>query len=152
MADIFSSISDMKCRKVLICAWVYWGSAQYVKVPFCPKWIRALTDQGMKWVLSQGKGVWTWTRDRSMYTYTREVFEWLISSVKVLTYNLHIRKSVQGVVTCMPPVEAFATTIKFFDRQKVCLIAWYSLLRLLITWFSRVKGQIAAACSWSFDF
>ena len=35
----------------------------------------------------------------------------------------------QGVVTCMSPVEAFATAIKFFDRQKVldCF-----LLRLLI--------------------
>ena len=31
--------------------------------------------------------------------------------------------SVQGVVTYMSPVEAFATAIKFFDRQKVCLIA-----------------------------
>ena len=28
----------------------------------------------------------------------------------------------QGVVTCMSPVEAFATAIKF-DRQEVCLIA-----------------------------
>ena len=25
--------------------------------------------------------------------------------------------------TCMLPVEAFVTAIKFFDRQKVCLIA-----------------------------
>ena len=30
---------------------------------------------------------------------------------------------VQGVVTYISPVEAFATAIKFFDRQKVCLIA-----------------------------
>ena len=29
----------------------------------------------------------------------------------------------QGVVTYMSPAEAFATAIKFFDRQKVCLIA-----------------------------
>ena len=29
----------------------------------------------------------------------------------------------QGVVTYMSPVEAFATAIKFFDQQKVCLIA-----------------------------
>ena len=28
----------------------------------------------------------------------------------------------QGVVTYMSPVEAFATAIKMFDRQKVCLI------------------------------
>ena len=34
-----------------------------------------------------------------------------------------IHDDVQGVVTYMSPVEAFATTIKFFDRQKVCLIA-----------------------------
>ena len=32
--------------------------------------------------------------------------------------------TLQGVVTYMSPVEAFATAIKFFDRQKVCLIAW----------------------------
>ena len=31
----------------------------------------------------------------------------------------------QGVVTYMSPVETFATTIKFFDRQKVCLIAFW---------------------------
>ena len=29
----------------------------------------------------------------------------------------------QGVVTYTLPVEAFATTIIFFDRRKVCLIA-----------------------------
>ena len=29
----------------------------------------------------------------------------------------------QGVVTYMSPVEVFATGIKIFDRQKVCLIA-----------------------------
>ena len=33
-------------------------------------------------------------------------------------------RDVQGVVTYMSPVEALATVIKFFDRQKVCLIAW----------------------------
>ena len=32
------------------------------------------------------------------------------------------REEYQGVVTCMSPVEAFATVIKIFDRQKVCLI------------------------------
>ena len=32
-------------------------------------------------------------------------------------------RDVQGVVTYMSPVEALATVIKFFDRQKVCLIA-----------------------------
>ena len=31
--------------------------------------------------------------------------------------------NLQGVVTYMSPVEAFATAIKVFDRQKVCLIA-----------------------------
>ena len=29
----------------------------------------------------------------------------------------------QGVVTYMSPVEVFVTAIKFFDWQKVCLIA-----------------------------
>ena len=51
----------------------------------------------------------------------------------------------------MSPVEAFAIGIKSFDRQKVCLIAWSSLLNLLIL-FLRVKGQIKAVHSWSFDF
>ena len=65
----------------------------------------------------------------------------------------------QGVVTYMSPIEVFATTIKFFDRQKVCLIAWSSpsealdhlifrspwlidhpLKRALITWFSFDPG------------
>ena len=55
----------------------------------------------------------------------------------------------------MSPVEALATAIKFFDRQEVCLIARSldrPLLRLLIAWFSRVKGQIAAAHSWLLIF
>ena len=30
---------------------------------------------------------------------------------------------IQGIVTYMSPVEAFVTAIKFFGRQKVCLIA-----------------------------
>ena len=30
----------------------------------------------------------------------------------------------QGVVTYMSPIEAFATAIKMFDRQILCLIAW----------------------------
>ena len=34
-----------------------------------------------------------------------------------------MQNAVQGVVTYMSPVEVFATAIKFFDRQKVCLIA-----------------------------
>ena len=38
----------------------------------------------------------------------------------------------QGVVTCKSPVEAFVTGIKIFDWQKVCLIAWSSLQKLLI--------------------
>ena len=49
--------------------------------------------------------------------------------------------------TCMSPVEVFTTTI--------IKCAWSldpSLLRLLINWFSRVKGQIAPNCSWFVDF
>ena len=34
-----------------------------------------------------------------------------------------INDVMQGVVTYMLPVEAFVTAIKFFDWQKVCLIA-----------------------------
>ena len=53
----------------------------------------------------------------------------------------------QGVVTYMSPVEAFATGIKIFDRQKVCLIALSVLLRPLITWF--ITGQ-RSNCSHAF--
>ena len=49
----------------------------------------------------------------------------------------------QGVVSYMSPLEAFATAIKFFDQQYMCLIAWS---------FPRVKGQIVAALSWSLIF
>ena len=35
----------------------------------------------------------------------------------------YMQSHMQGVVTYMSPVEAFATGIKSFDRQKVCLIA-----------------------------
>ena len=38
-----------------------------------------------------------------------------------ISYNPRILNQ-QGVVTCMSPVEAFATVIKIFERQKVCLI------------------------------
>ena len=58
----------------------------------------------------------------------------------------------QGVVTYMSPVETFVTRIKIHDRQKVCLIVWSSLLKLLIVWFLRVKGQIGVVHSWSFDY
>ena len=72
--------------------------------------------------------------------------------------NLLLCCQIQGVVIYMSPVEAFATTIKFFDRQKVCLISrvkghmhswllifsslevilipWSAPKRALITWFN----------------
>ena len=56
------------------------------------------------------------------------------------------------LVTYMSPVEAFPIAIKMFGRQKLCLIAWSFPLRLLIAWFARVNGQIAAARSWFADF
>ena len=37
--------------------------------------------------------------------------------------DISIQSLQQGVVTYMLPVEAFATGIKIFDWQKVCLIA-----------------------------
>ena len=44
----------------------------------------------------------------------------------ILWYVAHLQEQLeavyQGVVTYMLPVEAFATGIKIFDRQKVCLI------------------------------
>ena len=52
----------------------------------------------------------------------------------------------QGVVTYMLPVEALTTTTKFFEKCVWSLIV--CTVRFLITWFSRVKGQIAAACPW----
>ena len=49
----------------------------------------------------------------------------ILPAVRILFFaplaTMHDRG--QGVVTYMSPVEAFATAIKFFDRQKVCLIA-----------------------------
>ena len=50
----------------------------------------------------------------------------------------------QGVVTYMPPVEAFATGIKVFDRQKVCLITRsfpFKAIAHLIFEGSKVKLQ-----------
>ena len=46
----------------------------------------------------------------------------------------------QGIATYMLPVEAFATMIKFFDWQKSVLVC--SLLRLVITWGSKIKLQL----------
>ena len=41
----------------------------------------------------------------------------------------------------MSPIEGFATGITIFDQQKLCLIAWSSLLKHLISWilWSKVK-------------
>ena len=50
----------------------------------------------------------------------------------------------QKEITCVSPVEVFATRIKIFDQQKVCLITWSTLLKRMISWFYGVKGQIAA--------
>ena len=53
----------------------------------------------------------------------------------------------QGVVTCMSPVGAF--NLRPRSISKMC--AWFldcSLLWLLIAWFPRIKGQIAATHSW----
>ena len=40
---------------------------------------------------------------------------------------------------------------EIFHQQKVCLIAWLSLQKLLITHFLQVKGQIGATHFWSLD-
>ena len=40
---------------------------------------------------------------------------------------------------------------EIFRQQKVCLIAWLSLQKLLITHFLQVKGQIGATHFWSLD-
>ena len=52
---------------------------------------------------------------------------WSVGFVPMYKLRIHIWSqndhTKQGVVTYMSPVEAFATAIKFFDRQKVCLIA-----------------------------
>jgi len=58
---------------------------------------------------------------------------WLVTLTrsKVLAGN---REHVQGVVTYMPPVEAFVTRIKVFDRQKSvfdCLIVSFEALDCL---------------------
>ena len=46
----------------------------------------------------------------------------LTSTGILLNYNESNAK--QGVITYMSPVEVLVTAIKFFDWQKVCLIAW----------------------------
>jgi len=46
-----------------------------------------------------------------------------------------IMQQLQGVVTYTLPVKAFATGIKNFDQWKSSLIAYRSVLRLLIAWF-----------------
>ena len=48
------------------------------------------------------------------------------------------------VVTYMSPVEVFATAIKMFDQQNVCLITWSFPSEALDSLIFRVKGQIAA--------
>ena len=56
---------------------------------------------------------------------------WLVAVLhRSVAVGFRLRKTscnvhglIQGVVTYMSPVEAFATAVKFFDRQKVCLIA-----------------------------
>ena len=67
----------------------------------------------------------------------------LCKSVSSLVQRTHLALS-QGVVTYTLPVEAFATTIKFFDWQKLCFIAWSfpSEARLIS------KGHYAAVHSW----
>ena len=46
------------------------------------------------------------------------------------------------LVTYMSPVEAFATGVKIFDWQKVCLITWSSLLSSwLLDFYRKVKLQ-----------
>ena len=53
----------------------------------------------------------------------------------------------------MSPVEVFATRIKIFDRQRVCLITWSypseALDRLI---FNVSKRSNCSCVSWSFDF
>ena len=53
-------------------------------------------------------------------------------------------RDTQGVVTYMLPVEAFMTVIKFFDQQKVCLIACSSPSEALDCLIS--KGQRSNCC------
>ena len=43
----------------------------------------------------------------------------------------------------MPPIQAFATVIKAFDRQKLCL-ANHLICPFWGSWVQKVKGQIAA--------
>ena len=45
------------------------------------------------------------------------------AGIEFFNFVVAITRTVQGVVTYMSPVEAFATVINFFDWQKVCLIA-----------------------------
>ena len=63
-----------------------------------------------------------------------------------------MQSHVQRVVTYMSPVEAFATGIKIFDRQKVCLITWSAHLRPLIAWFFTGQRSNCSHVFLIFDF
>ena len=52
----------------------------------------------------------------------------------------------------MSPVEAFVTGIEIFDQQKVCLIGWLSLLKLLIAWFLMSQRSNYSRIFWSLGF
>ena len=51
----------------------------------------------------------------------------------------------------MPCIQTFATRIKAFDRQTVCLIVQLFPSKRLSACFSMGLSQIAAMCSWSLD-
>ena len=57
------------------------------------------------------------------YPYGVEAATYKFSQIMRRVIVANFDKLHQGVVTYISPVEAFATAIKFFDRQKVCLIA-----------------------------
>ena len=83
----------------------------------------------------------------AMTCYCKHVVHAMINTnveMMRISYNPRILNQ-QGVVTYMLPVEAFATVIKIFKWQKVCLIVPSKALGSLI--FLRLKGQIGAMCS-----
>ena len=51
----------------------------------------------------------------------------------------------------MPCVQAFATGIKVFDWQKVCLIAWSFPSVFLIHWFEQFRGHLDQPPKKGFD-
>ena len=99
------------------------------------------------WRVGESTFAWklchNWGKGKLLQQYQLRLFSW--GSVTRVCEMQMLSLTSQGVVTYMSPVEVFVTRIKIFDQQKVCLIVWLCLLKLLIAWFfywSKVKLKL----------